>query len=57
VFKLQAIPAWEEDDRFAQVAKVARFMPVLRLRSGNDRSWRGYVDIFQDQRYQGNACH
>ncbi|MEJ2612608.1 MAG: hypothetical protein P8179_21745 [Candidatus Thiodiazotropha sp.] len=22
---LQTIPAWEEDDRFAQVAKVARF--------------------------------
>ena len=25
VFTLQAIPAWEDDDRFAQVAKVAGF--------------------------------
>jgi hypothetical protein len=25
VFTLQTIPAWEEDDRFAQVAKVAGF--------------------------------
>jgi hypothetical protein len=25
VFTLQTIPAWEEDDRFAQVAKVPRF--------------------------------
>jgi hypothetical protein len=25
VFTLQTIPAWENDGRFAQVAKVARF--------------------------------
>lgn len=27
-------------------------MPVSRHKSGNGRSWRGYADIFQDQRYQ-----
>jgi hypothetical protein len=27
VFMLQTIPAWEEDDRFAQVAKMAGFSP------------------------------
>jgi hypothetical protein len=30
VFTLQTIPAWEEDDRFAQVAKMAGLLQASR---------------------------
>ncbi|MEJ2621694.1 MAG: hypothetical protein P8163_15980 [Candidatus Thiodiazotropha sp.] len=35
----------------------AACMPELRRRRGNGRSWSGYADIFQDQRYQRNGYH
>jgi hypothetical protein len=58
-FTLQTIPSWEDDDRFAQVAKesVSACMPESRHRPGNGRSWNGYADIFQDQRYQRNGSY
>jgi len=36
---------------------VSACTPEPRRRRGNGRSWRGYADIFQDQRYRRNDCH
>ncbi len=56
VFTLQTIPAWEDDDRFTQVAKVAgACTPELGHKPGNGRSWRGFADTSQDQRCQRNG--
>jgi len=52
VFTLQTIPAWEEENRFALVAKLVGFNlhAGVAAEAWNDRSWRDYVDMGQDQR-------
>jgi hypothetical protein len=59
VFTLQTIPAWEEDDRFAQVGKnpASVCMPGSRHRRGKGQSSNAFVAISPGQRYQRNACH
>jgi hypothetical protein len=42
VFTLQTIPAWEEDDRFAQVAKVAGL-----FRTSSPPPLRGQLKLFK----------
>jgi hypothetical protein len=59
VFTLQTIPSWEEDDRFAQVVKVAGFSlhAGLQLKPGNARNWSGWRDMSRGRQYRRNDCH
>ena len=60
VFTLQSIPAWEDDDCFAQVVKVAGFS--LHAGVGAQAWERQKLErlcryIIQEQRYRRNAYH
>lgn len=59
VFTLQTIPAWEDDDCFAQVAKESGFSLHVGVaaQAWERQKLERLADTFQDRRYQRSAYH